>query len=150
MIDLGVKKMPEMKDKSPYVRMGIIEEKVDNNTRTLEQLRREQDALDRITTITEIHLSEMQKREQKQEIREERQDSMLSNLSLAITNMTSTLNNINLNLNKLNNGQEDLEKRIGKIEDNNKIDIPALFKQILWVGIPAVIIASVMLWAGLK
>jgi chromosome segregation ATPase len=142
--------MPEMKDKSPFVRMEVIEDKVETAIKHIEKLKTEQASLDRITTITEIHLGEMQKREQKQEVREERQDTMLSNLNLAITNMTSTLNNINLNLNKLNSGQDELEKRIGKIEDNNKIDIPATIKQILWVGIPTIIIGAVMLWMGLK
>jgi len=142
--------MSENTDKSLYVRMELVEEKVDGVYKKVDKLEDEQDSLDKITTITEIHLKEMQKREMKQELREEKQETILSNLSLAITNMTSTLNNINLNLQKLNSGQEDLEKRIGKIEDNNRIDIPSFIKQIIWVGIPAIIIAAAMLWLNLK
>lgn len=137
-------------DKSLYVRVELVEQKVEGIDARVERLENNQVALDKISAITEIHIREIEKRESKQEVREEKQDTMLSNLSQTLTNMTSTLNSINLNLNKLNSGQDDLEKRIGKIEDNNRIDIPSLIKQIIWVGIPTVIIAAVMLWLNLK
>lgn len=138
--------MPEMKDKSPFVRMEVIEEKVNRVAKSVEKLEDHQDKLDKTTSITEILLGEIQKRELKQELREEKQEVTLSTLATAITNMTATLNNINLSLHKLNSGQEELEKRVGKIEDNGKLDIMQIIKNVIWVVIPT----AVLLWLGLK
>lgn len=138
--------MPESTDKSLYVRIGLVEEKVDVNTRKIDRLEDQQDRLDKTTSITEILVAEMQKREVKQELREEKQEATMNSLNTAITNMTATLNNINLSLHKLNSGQEELEKRVGKIEDNGKLDIMAIIKNVIWVGVPT----AILLWLGLK
>jgi len=137
-------------DKSMYVRTELVEQKVEDIDKRVNRLEDNQASLDRISTVTEMHIKEIQRREQKQELREEKQDIMLGNLSSTLTNMTTTLTSINLNLDRLNSGQDDLERRIGKIEDNNKIDVPALIKQIIWIGLPTIAIAAVMLWLGLK
>lgn len=138
--------MPESTDKSLYVRIGLVEDKVDGNNKKIERLEDQQDKLDKTTSITEILVAEMHKRELKQEIREEKQEATMSSLATAITNMTATLNNINLSLHKLNSGQEELEKRVGKIEDNGKLDIMAVIKNVIWIGVPT----AILLWFGLK
>lgn len=138
--------MSEMKDKSPFVRMEVIEEKVNSVSKTVEKLEDHQDRLDKATSITEILLGEIQKRELKQELREEKQESTLNTLATAITNMTATLNQINLSLHKLDSGQEELKKRVGKIEDNGKLDIMSIIKNVIWVGAPT----AILIWLGLK
>ena len=126
-------------DKSMYVRIELAEKTLEGIDRRLVILEDGRITLERIATVTEMHIKEIQKREDKQEIREERQEMIMNNLATA-------LGKINENLNKLNSGQSDLEKRIGKIEDNSRLDIMQIIKNIIWIGIPA----AVLIWLGLK
>ena len=137
-ITLGGKRMVES-DKSMYVRIELAEKTLEGIDRRLVILEDGRITLERIATVTEMHIKEIQKREDKQEIREERQEMIMNNLATA-------LGKINENLNKLNSGQSDLEKRIGKIEDNSRLDIMQIIKNIIWIGIPA----AVLIWLGLK
>lgn len=126
-------------DKSMFVRIGLVEKTLEGVDRRLVTLEDGRITLERIATVTEMHIKEIQKREDKQEIREERQENIMNNLATA-------LSKINENLNKLNGGQGDLEKRIAKIEDNSRLDIMQIIKNIIWIGIPA----AVLIWLGLK
>lgn len=126
-------------DKSMYVRIEIMEKVQAGIDRRVTLLEDGRITLERIATVTEMHIKELQKREDKQELREERQETTMNNL-------VSSLSKINENLNKLNGGQQELEKRIGTIEDNGKLDIMQIIKNIIWIGVPA----AVLIWLGLK
>lgn len=126
-------------DKSLIVRMDSYEKQLDRVHDRVETLEVNRTAMERIAAVTELHINEIRKREEKQELKEEKQDLTMNQLASALTQ-------INQNLHNLNEGQDELESRMNKIEENGRINIMAIIKNIIWIGVPT----AVLMYLGLK
>lgn len=91
--------------------------------RRLENLESSKTTLEKIAAITEMHIDQITKREEKQELREEKQELMMSQLSDTLGKMNTNLDKLNAGQDTLSNGQVELERRMDKYEQRGKVDL---------------------------
>ena len=121
-------------EKSMFARIERMDATLDDfktiTNRRLENLESSKATLEKIATITEMHIDQITKREEKQELREEKQELMMSQLSDTLGKMNTNLDKLNAGQDTLSNGQVELERRMDKYEERGKIDLWDVTKKI--------------------
>lgn len=124
---------------------AMFEEFKRSTNRRLSNLEDSKATLERIATVTELHIDQINKREEKQELREEKQELMMSQLSDTLGKMNTNLDKLNAGQDTLSKGQDELEKRMDKYEERGQIDLWEVSKK---VG--AIILTIVVTYLGTK
>lgn len=131
-------------------RVSKLEVQVDTQEKRWQSQVEKNDVLTKLATLMEMQMSESKEREKRQEVRDEKQNKQMSKI-------TDTLNNMNENLTGLNSGLQEVKSRVTDIEkqqEDKKIDLGKLFKDIIFKGVPTVVATVVATWlliqSGLK
>lgn len=122
-----------------HKRVTVVETKVESLEKKSDEQKVKNDDLTRLIVLFE-------NQEKRQEERDLKQQEQLDKFS-------ETMINVNENLKGLNKGLETLDKRVGKLESNEnerKLDLGLLFKDLIYKILPALIIAWLIYELGIK